>query len=182
MGGTMAYIGLGANLGDRPAALRDAVARLGGTPGITVRRVSPVYETAAHTREPGEVQPPYLNAVAEVRTDLAPEALLAACLDIERQAGRDRRQARPWAPRPLDLDLLVYGRLSCATDVLVVPHPRLAERRFVLQPLADLDPDLHVPPPFDATAGVLLACSPDPDVPVRTGLLLFEPPAEGHNG
>ena len=175
MAAARAFVALGSNLGDRRAHLDAAVAALGRLPGVDVVAASPVYETAAHTLDPGEAQPPYLNAVVEVRSDLAPEALLAACLEVERAQGRDRRRARRWEARTLDLDLLLYEGETRSTPDLVLPHPRLAERRFVLQPLCDLAPCLHVPAPFDATVADLLAVCPDPDVPARTPQRLAVP-------
>jgi 2-amino-4-hydroxy-6-hydroxymethyldihydropteridine diphosphokinase len=169
-----AFIALGANLGDRAATLRQAVRRLAQHPRLGVVAVSSVYETKAHTLRPEEVQPPYLNAVVHLRSLLPADALLAYCHVIEAEAGR-RRRVR-WSPRPLDLDLLVFGAETRRQEGLILPHPRLAERRFVLQPLAEVAPNLHVPPPFDATATELLARCPDPDVPVRTGERLLEPP------
>ena len=130
------YLGLGSNLGDRAAHLRAALTAVAALPGTNVRRVSPLYESA-----PWGVtdQPPFLNAVAEIETGLAPADLLAAVKRIERVAGRT---AGPrWGPRPLDLDLLLYDDRSLATPDLTLPHPRLTERRFVLAPLADLWPD-----------------------------------------
>ncbi|GIV58317.1 MAG: 2-amino-4-hydroxy-6-hydroxymethyldihydropteridine pyrophosphokinase [Rhodothermaceae bacterium] len=156
-----AYLALGANLGDRLGTLRWAVTHLASHPAIDVVATSAVYESAAHTWEPGEVQPPYLNAVVHVRTSLSAEDLLTVLLDVEARAGRDRRAARPWAPRPLDLDLIVFGNLTRRTPGLTVPHPRLGERRFVLQPLADLTLNLHVPVPYDSTVRDLLARCPD---------------------
>ena len=134
-------------------------------------KVSPVYESEAHTLAPGEQQPPYLNAVVQVRTHRTPEALLDVCRDLERAAGRRRR--RRWAPRRLDLDLLLVDEVTCATDRLTLPHPRLAERRFVLQPLHDLAPDLHVPPPFDASVDDLLYATPDLKTLHRTGHVIW---------
>lgn len=168
-----AYIGLGANLGDRLGALRGAVAGLQATTGVMVCRVSPVYESAAHTLDPEEVQPPFLNAVVEVETLLSPEALLAAAHALERAAGRTRR--RRWAPRPLDVDVLVYGTVRRSGPGIEVPHPRLGERRFVLQPLVDLAPNLRVPPPFDAPAASLLRRCPDEAPLVRTPYSLHDP-------
>ena len=111
-----AFIGLGANLGDRERALRQAVEGLDGHPRIRVERASPVYETAAHTLPPHAPQPPFLNAVARLRTSLAPEELLAFLHELERQAGRRRGGERRWAPRRLDLDLLLYdGRAPWRT-------------------------------------------------------------------
>jgi 2-amino-4-hydroxy-6-hydroxymethyldihydropteridine diphosphokinase len=174
--GHAAYIGLGANLGDRFEALRAAVRGLDATPGVDVVRASPVYTSEAHTLTPGEEQPAYLNAVVQVWTRLAPEALLDVCLALERRAGRRRR--RRWASRPLDLDLLVVNGLTRNTDRLTLPHPRLAERRFVLQPLHDLAPDLYVPLPFDATVDDLLRATPDRHALRRTDLVLW-PPEDG---
>ena len=129
------YLGLGSNLGDRGAALRTALAALPAATGGQVRRVSRLYETA-----PWGVtdQPPFLNAVAVLETPLAPAALLAALKELEAAAGRT---AGPrWGPRPLDLDILLYGALTLDDPALTIPHPRLLVRRFVLAPLADVWP------------------------------------------
>lgn len=135
---TTVYIGLGANLGDREAHLRAALARL--APEVEVTAVSPVYET-----EPvgPPDQPRFLNAVCRARTRLAPLDLLARFKSIEHELGR--RPGRVWGPRPADLDLLLYGDEPIDLPDLRVPHPRLAERAFVLVPLADLAPDLVLP-------------------------------------
>ncbi len=172
-----AFIGLGANVGRRLAHLRFAVRRLDAHPAIRVAGTSPVYETEAHTLDPAETQPPYLNAVVRVETELPPEALLDACLQIERAAGREREAARRWAPRPLDLDLLVYEGCTRETPRLTLPHPRLAARRFVLRPWADLAPNLYVPSPFDATVQELLARCPDAAPVRRTPHELAPPPS-----
>ena len=154
-----AYLGLGANLGDRLQALRTAVARLDAHAQIQVRRVSPVYASEAHTLMPDERQPSFLNAVVEIGTTLPAEVLLAYAHSLEEEAGRTRRQR--WAARPLDIDVLLYDAVQIDREGLHVPHPRLAERRFVLQPLADLAPNLHVPEPFDASVTTLLERCPD---------------------
>ena len=131
---TLVYVGLGANLGEREAALRQALAALGQYPGIRVLRVSPLYGSA-----PVDAGgPDYLNAVAEVATTLTPEALLQALQAIEQSAGRERPYRN--APRTLDLDILWFGDQVIGTPALTVPHPRMAERAFVLRPLADLVP------------------------------------------
>ena len=131
---SLAYVGLGANLGEREAALRQALAALGQCPGTRVLRVSPLYGSA-----PVDAGgPDYLNAVAEVATTLAPEALLQALQAIEQSAGRERPYRN--APRTLDLDILWFGDQVIGTPALTVPHPRMAERAFVLRPLADLVP------------------------------------------
>jgi 2-amino-4-hydroxy-6-hydroxymethyldihydropteridine diphosphokinase len=134
-----AFIGLGSNLGDRPANFRTAVAALDLTDGVEVIRTSRVYET-----DPiGPPQPQYLNAVVEVRTTLAPRALLEALLRIEAEMGRVRGPR--WGPRVIDLDLLDYGRMRVREPGLVVPHPRMHERAFALIPLLELEPDPLLP-------------------------------------
>ena len=131
---TLVYIGLGANLGEREATLRQALAALGQYPGTRVLRVSPLYGSA-----PVDAGgPDFLNAVAEVATTLTPEALLQALQAIEQSAGRERPYRN--APRTLDLDILWFGDQVIDTPTLTVPHPRMAERAFVLRPLADLVP------------------------------------------
>jgi 2-amino-4-hydroxy-6-hydroxymethyldihydropteridine diphosphokinase len=125
-----AAIGLGSNLGDRRAHLSAAVRRLEAAGEVVA--VSSLYETAPMG---GPAQGPFLNAVAVVETALTPRALLDLCLAVEREAGR-RRLVR-WGPRSLDLDLLLYGTTVVDEPGLRVPHPRLAERRFVLEPLAE---------------------------------------------
>jgi len=132
---TLAYVGLGANLGDREATIRAAAALLGA------RRLSTIVET-----EPWglEDQPRFLNAVAELETGLEPRELLERLLGLERQLGRERTGPR-WGPRTIDLDLLVFGDRVVAEPGLTVPHPLLHERLFVLRPLAELAPALDVP-------------------------------------
>ena len=137
----LVYVGLGSNLGDREATIRAALERLGAGDGIDVVRVSSLRET-----EPVgyENQPRFLNGVAELRTELAPRVLLDRMLAVERDLGRVREGPRD-GPRTIDLDLLVYGDLVVDEPGLEVPHPRMAERGFVLEPLAELAPDLLVP-------------------------------------
>ena len=130
----LVYVGLGANLGEREAALRSALAAIGQLPGTRVTRVSPLYGSA-----PVDAGgPDYLNAVAELPTALAPQPLLQALQSIEQAAGRQRPYRN--APRTLDLDILWFGGQAIDTPELTVPHPRMAERAFVLRPLADLVP------------------------------------------
>jgi 2-amino-4-hydroxy-6-hydroxymethyldihydropteridine diphosphokinase len=137
-----AFVGLGSNLGDREGTLRAAVGRLRGLPATHVLHVSKLRNT-----EPvGYVdQPRFLNGVVELETDLPARELLDLLLELERAFGRDRSAAPPSGPRTLDLDLLLYGADEIAEPGLEVPHPRLHERRFVLQPLAELDAALEVP-------------------------------------
>jgi 2-amino-4-hydroxy-6-hydroxymethyldihydropteridine diphosphokinase len=138
---TRAYLGLGANLGDRSAMIRTAVEQLRREPGVTVVAVSTVRET-----EPVGVldQPRFLNAAVAVDTDLPPRELLDRLLGIERRLGRTRGGPR-FGPRTIDLDLLLYGQEQVDEPGLEVPHPRLHERLFALEPLAELDPSLVVP-------------------------------------
>jgi 2-amino-4-hydroxy-6-hydroxymethyldihydropteridine diphosphokinase len=137
-----AYVGLGSNLGDREGTLRAAVGRLRGLPGTRVLRVSSLRDT-----EPvGYLdQPRFLNGVVELETELPARELLDALLALEQAFGRDRSGSPPHGPRTLDLDLLLYGEETIDAPGLEVPHPRLHERGFVLEPLAELDPSLEVP-------------------------------------
>ena len=132
---TLAYVALGANLGDREASIRRAAELIGA------QRLSTIIETP-----PWGVtdQPDFLNAVAEVESDLGPGPLLERLLEVERELGRVRGGTR-WGPRTIDLDLLVYGDETSDTPGLELPHPRLHERLFVLVPLAELAPGLVVP-------------------------------------
>jgi 2-amino-4-hydroxy-6-hydroxymethyldihydropteridine diphosphokinase len=136
-----AYVGLGGNLGDRRSYLERALDLLDRDPEIRVADVSSFRDT-----EPvGYVdQPRFLNAVAAVETELGPRELLERMLAVERVLGRERAGPR-YGPRTIDLDLLLYGDEAIAEPGLVVPHPRLAERAFVLEPLAELAPDLVLP-------------------------------------
>jgi pantoate--beta-alanine ligase len=144
---TTALVALGSNVGDRRAHLERAVRRLGELPGVAVVRVSSLRETAFVGE--GPAQGPYLNAVAELRCTLDPHALLACCLQLELEAGRQRPAPRN-APRPLDLDLLQFGDVEVDTRELVLPHPRWHEREFVLEPLRELGIDAAALPRHDA--------------------------------
>lgn len=154
-----AYVGLGSNVGDRLEALRAAVRALAATDHVDVVAVSAVYETEALVLPGAPAQPDHLNAVVALRTTLGPRPLLRRLHAVEQAAGRDREAPR-WAPRRLDLDLLLWGDAEVRSDGLVVPHPRLAERRFVLQPLADLAAG-HVVPGLGVAVGDLLAAAAD---------------------
>jgi 2-amino-4-hydroxy-6-hydroxymethyldihydropteridine diphosphokinase len=132
---TVAYIGLGSNLGDREATIRAATAALPGVVAMSaLRETDPVGKTD---------QPRFLNAVAALETELSAGELLDVLLSVERELGRERRER--WGPRTIDLDLLLYGDETLDEPGLRVPHPRLHERRFALEPLAELDPELFVP-------------------------------------
>jgi 2-amino-4-hydroxy-6-hydroxymethyldihydropteridine diphosphokinase len=144
---TTAYVGLGSNVGDRLAHLRRAVELLRGT--VVVANVSSVYDT-----EPvGPSQDRFLNAVVEVTTDLGPRELLVELKRIEGVLGREPRER--WGPREVDLDLLLYGDERVEEGDLVVPHPLMHERAFVLVPLAEIAPDVEIP--GHASAGDLAA-------------------------
>jgi 2-amino-4-hydroxy-6-hydroxymethyldihydropteridine diphosphokinase len=137
-----AFVGLGSNLGDREATLRRAAEELRRLPATEIRAVSAFRDT-----EPVGIldQPRFLNGAVELETELAPRALLDALLEIERRLGRARAGVPAGGPRTIDLDLLVYGSDRIDEPGLRVPHPHLHERRFVLEPLAELEPHLDVP-------------------------------------
>ena len=132
-GSTRAFLGLGSNLGDRRRHLNEAVQSLAG-----LVAVSQVYETDPVGGPPG--QSPYYNCVVQLETQLSPRQLLGVCHRLESAAGRIRNER--WGPRTLDVDLLLVGDLQVADPDLILPHPRMWERRFVLAPLAELDPAL----------------------------------------
>jgi 2-amino-4-hydroxy-6-hydroxymethyldihydropteridine diphosphokinase len=138
---TRAYVGLGANLGPRETTIQAAVALLAAEEGIQV-----VAQSTLHETDPvGTVdQPRFLNGVVALDTTLSPRELLDVLLRVERELGRVRDGER-WGPRTIDLDLLVHGSQVVDEPGLHVPHPRLHERRFALEPLADLAPDLEIP-------------------------------------
>ncbi|MFW6146242.1 MAG: 2-amino-4-hydroxy-6-hydroxymethyldihydropteridine diphosphokinase [Planctomycetota bacterium] len=129
-----AYIGLGSNVGDRRDILFRALAMLEATEGIEVVRVSRFIPTAPI----GPPQARYLNAAAELRTTLSPEALLAELHRIEAALGRDRSREVHWGPRACDLDIELYDARVMETSALTIPHPHLHERDFVLRPLAEI--------------------------------------------
>jgi 2-amino-4-hydroxy-6-hydroxymethyldihydropteridine diphosphokinase len=155
--GADVYLALGANLGDRRRNIDDAIARLDAA-GVAIASRSAIYETDAVSDEP---QPPYLNAVVRATTALPPEALLALCLDIERQLGRVRPPGRDKASRTLDIDVLLYDARVVDSPALTVPHPAMLERAFVRIPLADVAaPGLRHP----ATGDALDRAAPSPSV------------------
>jgi 2-amino-4-hydroxy-6-hydroxymethyldihydropteridine diphosphokinase len=135
----LAYLSLGSNVGDRQRFIEEAIRRL-GSPDLKVLRVSSIYET-----EPRDVrnQPWFLNLVVEAETSLLPRLLLARVRRIERELGRKRAVSK--GPRTIDVDILLYGHFVIGSTDLTVPHPRMAERRFVLEPLCELAPELRHP-------------------------------------
>ena len=158
----LTFIALGANLGDDPVSqLEEAIRRLHSVPGISSVIRAPIYRSKP-IGPPG--QPDYANTVVSVETDLPPIDLLDALQSIEAAMGRTR--GARWGPRLIDLDLLLYGSDAIDHPRLSVPHPEMIRRRFVLQPLADLSPDLVIPG-TGASVGEHLARLSDPDDLVR---------------
>jgi 2-amino-4-hydroxy-6-hydroxymethyldihydropteridine diphosphokinase len=148
----IAFIALGANLGDREHNIGAALAKLGETEGMSVERVSALIENSAVGMGPDA--PSFLNAAAQIKTTLGSHALLHRLLEIESELGRQRRQK--WEPRTIDIDLLLFGDQIVSSQELVIPHPLLHERRFVLEPLAQIAPDA-VHPVLQMTIAGLLA-------------------------
>jgi len=139
---TIAYIGLGANLGEREKTIAEALRRIEADDRTSLLRSTVPIETDPVGYED---QPRFLNAAASLATTRSPRELLDLLLEIERDLGRIRGQGPRYGPRTIDLDLLLYGDERIDVETLEVPHPRLHERRFVLEPLAELDPGLVVP-------------------------------------
>lgn len=156
----VAAIGLGANLGDPPTQIREAMHALGALAETRLQARSQLYRSAPM----GPPQPDYCNAACLLETTLSAEDLLAACHRIEAEAGRHRGRTR-WVARELDVDLLVYGETQCDTPGLHLPHPGIGERNFVLLPLAEIAPQLRVPG-LGRVADLAAACG-------REGLALW---------
>jgi len=168
-GAVRAFLGVGSNVGDRPAMLAKARALL-ESPDLRIVAASSLYEAPPW----GVIdQPPYLNQVLEGRTTLSPRQLLHRCQDVETRLGRVR--STRWGPRTIDVDIVLYGALQIDAPDLTIPHPRMAHRAFVLVPLAELDAALRVP--GGDTVGALLKALPeraevrayrgDPESPAR---------------
>ena len=156
----MMWLGLGANLGEPAEALRWAIRRLGDE-GVVVEAVSGLYSSAPQGVED---QPEFTNAACRVRTDLDPPSVLALAKELEAEAGRV--DGPRWGPRPLDIDILAWDGGTWDEPDLVIPHPRLHERRFALQPLVEVDPDMVLP--SGERIADLLDAIPAADQPVRS--------------
>jgi 2-amino-4-hydroxy-6-hydroxymethyldihydropteridine diphosphokinase len=156
------FLSLGSNVGDREANLRTAIAALPDV-GVVVQKISPIYET-----EPVDLleQPWFLNCVVEGETVVPPLELLRALREIEQRMGSKKLVAR--GPRLIDLDILLYGSQTIETPELLVPHPRMLSRRFVLEPLAEIAPDARHPS-WSANAGDLLAACADRSIVRKFG-------------
>ncbi len=137
---TTVYIGLGSNLGDKAANIKKALELLGDTPGIQVKKIASLYKTAPLyvTRQDW-----FLNTAAEIETDLTPRLLLTTLKDVEKKL--DRTPTVRWGPRTIDLDILLFGAEKIEDEDLVIPHPRMIERAFVMAPLAEIAPHLCIP-------------------------------------
>jgi 2-amino-4-hydroxy-6-hydroxymethyldihydropteridine diphosphokinase len=137
-----AFVGIGSNIGEPERQIADALDLLRDEDGIDVVAVSSLRETkpVGHRNQPN-----FLNGAAALETELSPRELLGRLLEIERRLGRERGTGPRFGPRTIDLDLLLYGDETVEEPGLTVPHPRLAERRFALEPLAELDPSLEIP-------------------------------------
>lgn len=142
MNRSVAFVGLGGNVGDAAATLRAAFAELDALPDTRLLRVSRLYRTPAWGVED---QPDFVNAAAMLETGLSAQDLLTGLLEIERAHGRERAEDRRWGPRTLDLDLLLYADATIDEPGLHVPHPRLHLRAFALRPLVEIAPDAAIP-------------------------------------
>ena len=158
----IAYVALGSNQGDRKSALRRALELMNGSDGITVRKVSRFIQTAPEGGPPGQAD--YFNAVAEIETTLSPHELLRRLQQIETALGRKRQREKRWGPRPIDLDILMYGEEIISNDTLIVPHPLMHQRRFVMEPLAEIAPQA-VHPMLQMTAAAILQNLVEPPLP-----------------
>ena len=149
-----AYIAMGSNVGKKAQTLRKALDMMRQSGVITLRRVSTFIESKPVGGP--EYQEDYLNAVVETETTLSPEDLLASLHAIETTLGRDRTNQQRWGPRTCDLDILLYGDEIINTHNLTIPHPRMCERMFVLQPLAEIAPSIQHPESFKTASEMLI--------------------------
>ncbi|MEO6457726.1 MAG: 2-amino-4-hydroxy-6-hydroxymethyldihydropteridine diphosphokinase [Chloroflexia bacterium] len=137
---TVTYLSLGSNMGDRAAQIEEAIAMIGRLPETSILKHSPLYESKPWGKTN---QPDFLNMVVEISTNIDPHELLHNCKNIEAKLGRE--PGEQWGPRPIDIDILLYGDKRLKTDTLIIPHQRMWERQFVLRPLANLLPNLVGP-------------------------------------
>lgn len=163
------FVGFGSNKGDRLEYLRKAAASVGGIPGVVVKAVSSVYETQPRGLEE---QPDFLNAALVAESGVPASDLANSLKALELSLGRTRSQR--WGPREIDIDLLFYDGLVFESDSLTIPHPELHKRRFVLEPLRELDPDF-VHPRLGASISVLHANCPDKGWVRKTSMKLTQP-------
>ena len=158
----VAYIGFGSNIGDRLVHIQNAIYVLSKTEGITLQKISSIYKTDPVGYE---AQAQFLNGVAAIQTSLSPLSLLHTLKDIETEIGRQHRIR--WGPREIDLDILIYGDMCFQAEKLVIPHPEMHRRRFVLAPLVEIAPDA-VHPVFQETVQTLLERLKDDTSVVKT--------------
>lgn len=161
----IAYIGFGSNIGDRLSYIQNALHSLSDADGITLKKVSSLYKTAPIGFE---AQEDFLNGVVSIKTSLSPHNLLYTLKDIEISIGRKHRTR--WGPREIDMDMLIYGDQCLQTPNLVIPHPEMHLRRFVLVPLAEIAPNLSHPV-FDKTVQSLLDNLEDDKSVMKTGFI-----------
>jgi 2-amino-4-hydroxy-6-hydroxymethyldihydropteridine diphosphokinase len=166
----IAYLGLGANLGDPSRTIVEALIRLSGAPGVDIEGVSPLYVTKPIGGPPG--QPNYVNAAARINCDLEPSQLLRVCLSVEEGLGRLRGER--WGPRTIDIDVLLYDHQIIDQPGLVVPHPLLRERLFALVPLSDVAPKDFTLPPDGKLLTEILTFATNDDAMSDQKPLLFE--------
>ena len=164
----LVYIGFGSNIGDRLAHIQNAIHALAETEGITLQKISSVYQTDPVGYE---TQAQFLNGVAAIETHLPPLSLLRTLKDIEASVGRQHRIR--WGPREIDLDILIYGDMCLQTEQLVIPHPEMHRRRFVLVPLVEVAPAL-VHPVLKETVQALLERLDDKSVSESGSVELFQ--------
>ena len=165
----LVYIGFGSNIGDRLAHIQNAIHALSKTEGITLQKISSIYQTDPVGYE---TQAQFLNGVAAIQTDLPPLSLLRTLKDIEALVGRQHRIR--WGPREIDLDILIYGDLCLHTEKLVIPHPEMHLRRFVLVPLVEIAPALVHPILKESIQTLLERLEDDKSVSKSRSIELFQ--------
>lgn len=157
-----AYLGIGSNLGDRLGNISTALSSLSSVAGFRIVEISPVYETPPLYMTDQEK---FLNCVIEVEMDFTPHKLLQLLKTLEVRSGRVKAKPR-YSPRPLDLDILAYENLEIHRKILQIPHPKLSERKFVLQPWVDIAPDFEVPGSGQTVRELLLNCADTSEITI----------------